>query len=395
MPDSSKWPSAPVDQAAVAQALQPFGESLMLPPAAYTDPAVFAWEQRHFFDACWTCVGFSADLARPGDQRAEPVGTGSVLLTRDDDGGLHAFANTCRHRGHELLERGATARANSVICPYHAWTYTLSGELSFAPALSRQQEFDGSAWGLVELPAGEWHGLIFVDSSGGRAGALADFLASLDELVTPYEPERLVIAGRHTYDSASNWKILSENYHECYHCPVIHPELSRVSPPKSADNYPPQPTWAGGWMQLGDGMDTMSLDGASPGVPLRGLDDSARRTISYVNIFPNVLLSLHPDYVMTHRLIPVTVDRTIIECVWAFPPEALERPGFDPRYAIEFWDITNRQDWTACESVQRGLASPHARPGPLSPEEDGVYQFEVLVARGYQGQPIQAPARAR
>ena len=99
----------------------------MLPPAAYTDPAVFAWEQQHFFGACWTCVGFSSELAQPGDQRAEPVGAGSVLLTRDDGGGLHAFANTCRHRGHELLECGATVRQNSVICPYHAWTYTLSG----------------------------------------------------------------------------------------------------------------------------------------------------------------------------------------------------------------------------------------------------------------------------
>ncbi|HXP58361.1 MAG TPA: SRPBCC family protein, partial [Streptosporangiaceae bacterium] len=142
----------------------------------------------------------------------------------------------------------------------------------------------------------------------------------------------------------------------------------------------------GGWMELGDGADTMSLDGASLGVPMRGLGPSARRTVSYLNIFPNVLLSLHPDYVMTHRLIPVTVGRTIIECTWAFPPEALERPGFDPGYAVEFWDLTNRQDWSACESVQRGLASPHARPGPLSPEEDGVYQFVALVARGYQGE---------
>ena len=365
----------------------------MLPPAAYTDPAVFAWEQQHFFGACWTCVGFSSELAQPGDQRAEPVGAGSVLLTRDDGGGLHTFANTCRHRGHELLECGATVRQNSVICPYHAWTYTLSGELSFASGLTQQKQFDASAWGLVELPAAEWHGLMFVDSSGGQAGALADTLASLEDLVKPYEPERLVIAGRHTYDIAANWKILSENYHECYHCPVIHPELTRVSPPKSADNYPPQPTWAGGWMELGDGVDTMSLDGTSLGVRLRGLDGSALRTVSYLNIFPNVLLSLHPDYVMTHRLTPVAVDRTTIECVWAFPPEALDRPGFDSGYGVEFWDITNRQDWTVCESVQRGLTSPHALPGPMSPAEDGVYRFVTLVARGYQGQPIRAPGK--
>src|SRR5262249_33063056 len=216
------------------------------------------------------------------------------------------------------------------------------------------------------------------------------------EVVAPYEPERLVIAGRHTYDTASNWKILSENYHECYHCPVIHPELCQVSPPKSAANYTPQPAWQGGWMQLRDGMETMSLDGASRGVPLRGLHGDALRTISYLHIFPNVLLSLHPDYVMTHRLTPVAADRTIIECTWAFAPEALDRPGFDPGYAVEFWDITNRQDWGACESVQRGLTSEHAVPGPLSPDEDAVYQFVTQVARGYSGQPPwRQPATAR
>jgi Rieske 2Fe-2S family protein len=107
-----------------------------------------------------------------------------------------------------------------------------------------------------------------------------------------------------------------------------------------------------------------------------------------VNIFPNLLVSLHPDYVMVHRLVPLAADRTKIECTWWFAPEAAEAPGFDPGYATEFWDITNRQDWHACESVQRGLSSPHAVPGPLSVEEDAVYQFVTMVARGYQGERV-------
>jgi len=144
-------------------------------------------------------------------------------------------------------------------------------------------------------------------------------------------------------------------------------------------------------MDLRDGMETMSLSGSSGGVPLRGLDAQGLRTVIYVNIFPNVLLSLHPDYVMTHRLIPVAADRTTIECTWAFAPEAVERPGFDPAYAVEFWDITNKQDWSACESVQRGLASPHASPGPLSPAEDAVYSYVTAIARGYLGQSVWNP----
>jgi glycine betaine catabolism A len=387
MVSQSRFPFAPLDLAAVADALRPFGESRMLPPAAYTDPDVFAWEQRHFFGGGWTCVGFAAELGDPGDQRGVPVGEGSVLLTRDDCGALHAFANFCRHRGHELLPCGGSAQRQAIVCPYHSWTYGLDGELKTAKGFKGTPGFDDARWGLIELPASEWHGLVFVDASG-TAGPIESALAELDELVTPYEPERLVMAGRHSYDSASNWKILTENYHECYHCPMIHPELCRVSPPKSGENYQPTGPWVGGWMDLRDGMETMSLDGASLGVPLRGLDATGLRTVIYVNIFPNVLLSLHPDYVMTHRLTPLAADRTLIECTWAFAPEAAARPGFDPGYAVEFWDITNRQDWGACESVQRGLSSRHAVPGPLSPDEDAVYQFVTMVARGYSGEPV-------
>jgi Rieske 2Fe-2S family protein len=379
--------SAPLDPAALSLSLLPFGQSRMLPRAAYVDQAVFEWEQQHFFGGGWACVGRSDQVASPGDQRAERTGAGSVLLTRDEDGALHAFANTCRHRGHELLPCGAAASQGVIICPYHAWTYDLKGELRAAAGFKNRSGFEASQWGLVELPVAEWHGLIFVDGSG-TAGPLEAALGTLDEIVAPYEMSRLVTAGTHEYDAEANWKILTENYHECYHCPSIHPELCKVSPPKSGENYDLPGSWVGGTMDLRDGMATMSLDGQSHGVPLRGLDAQGLRTVIYVNVFPNVLISLHPDYVMVHRLLPLAADRTKIECSWAFAPEATTRPDFDPSYAIDFWDLTNRQDWTACESVQRGLTSPHAVPGPLSPAEDAVYQYVTMVARSYLGQPV-------
>jgi glycine betaine catabolism A len=381
---------APLSAAGVADALRPFGQSRMLPPAAYVDPAVFAWEQRHFFGGGWLCVGRSDQLPHPGDQRAEDVGAGSVLLVRGEDGTLRAFANTCRHRGHELLPCGQTMNSRAIVCPYHSWAYSLQGGLRAAAGFRSQPGFDETVWGLAELPVTDWHGLVFVDGSGTAPPLMAPAtggLATLEDIVAPYEPERLVVAGTHEYETSANWKILTENYHECYHCPVIHPELCRVSPPKSGENYASPGTWVGGWMQLRDAMVTMSLDGASGGVPLRGLGPQELRVVVYVNLFPNVLVSLHPDYVMVHRLLPLAADRTRIECSWAFAPEALDRPGFDPRYAVDFWDLTNRQDWAACESVQRGLSSPHATAGPLSPDEDAVYQFVAMVARGYQGQP--------
>jgi Rieske 2Fe-2S family protein len=383
---------APINRAELDEALRPFGESVMLPRAAYVDPAMFAWERRNFFDGGWVCVGLSSQLPGTGDQRAEAVGEGGVLLVRGEDGVLRAFANTCRHRGHELLPCGEGNRHKMIICPYHAWTYTLSGELYAAAGFRDKPDFDFGQFGLTRLPVSEWHGLIFVDGSGGAVPPLSEALAKLEPLIAPYEPERLVTAASHSYDAATNWKIATENYHECYHCSSIHPELCRVTPPKSGENYATDGPWVGGWMSLREGMDTMSLDGASHGVPLRGLDEQGLRTVIYVNIFPNILLSLHPDYVMTHRMIPLAADRTRIECTWAFAPEAVSQPDFDPGYAVEFWDITNRQDWAACESVQRGLTSPHSRPGPLNPTEDAVYYFVTTVGRGYLGQSPWMPS---
>jgi len=381
------YPPAPVDPGALAEALRPFGESRMLPPAAYTDPAVFEWERRHFFGGGWTCVALGCQLPSAGSQLAAGTGADGVLLARGRDGVVRAFANTCRHRGHELLPRGSAATARAIVCPYHSWAYSLSGELRGAPGF---RDLDAAAWPLTPLPAAEWHGLVFVDGSGGAAGPLP--LASLHEIVAPYEPSRLVIAATRSYDAAANWKILTENYHECYHCPAIHPELCRVSPPHSGENYPAAGAWIGGWMSLRPGASTMSLDGAGREEPLRGLSGQALRTVVYVAIFPNVLVSLHPDYVMTHRLVPLAADRTLIECSWAFAPEATARPDFDPGYAVDFWDLTNRQDWAACESVQRGLSSSFSSPGPLAPDEDAVYAFVTTVARGYLGERIASRA---
>jgi len=379
--------AAPLDQAALEASLRPFGRSRMLPRAAYVDPAVFAWEQQQFFTAGWMCVGRSEDMSEPGDQRAESLGSAGVLLTRSPDGVLRAFANVCSHRGHELLPCGVSNRHGRVICPYHSWSYTLEGQVWTAPGFKDIDGFDPSDHGLTELPLVEWHGLVFVNASA-TATPLAEALAMLEPLVAPYEPERLRVAGTHDYVVAANWKILTENYHECYHCGMIHPQFCEVSSPKSGGNYGAEGGWVGGSMELRPGADTMSLDGRSGGVMLRGLDAEGLRTVIYVNIFPNILISLHPDYVMTHRLTPLAVDSTRIECTWAFAPEAVEKPDFDPAYAMNLWDITNQQDWNACASVQRGLSSAHARPGPMAGEEDAVYQFVTMVARGYQGHPV-------
>jgi len=279
-----------------------------------------------------------------------------------------------------------------VLCPYHAWTYDLDGALRAAPGFREHTDFRPAEHGLVELPLESWHGFLFVNGSGD-APPFAEHVGALDELVAPYQPERLIPLVSHAYDLACNWKVVLENYHECYHCPLIHPELCQVSPPASGDNFELDGAWVGGTMDLKDHAATMSLDGHSDGVPIPGLDGERLRTVAYLGLFPNLLLSLHPDYLMTHLVEPLAADRSHVVCTWYFPPEATERPGFDPAYAVEFWDRTNRQDWAACESVQRGMASPHFQPGPLAPAEDAVYHLVTMIARAYLGEGPSASPR--
>ncbi len=368
---------APVSVAGLDSALLPFGESTMLPAEAYTSDEVLAWERRHFFAASWVCVGRQEAVLPAGrTQVAQLVGDVSVLLARDPAGAVVAFANTCRHRGHELLPEGGTSGKRAVVCPYHAWSYDLAGCLIAAPGFRDVETFDEAAHGLVPLPVQVWHGWVFVNALGTAATPFADHVGGLEGLVAPYRPEDLVLGATHEYVVGANWKVVTENYHECYHCPLIHPELCQVSPPTSGSNFDLPGAWVGGTMDLRDEAVTMSFDGQSDGRPIDGVDP---RQVLYLGLLPNLLLSLHPDYVMTHRMTPLSPGETRIECAWYFPDADV-----DPSYAVEFWDTTNRQDWGACESVQRGLASPHFRPGPLAPNEDAVHELVTTIARGYR-----------
>ena len=375
----------------------------MLPATAYTSAEVLAWERRHLFAGAWTCLGrleelLPADLdGKPATQRAVMVGDVSALLTRADaagDGsGVRLFANTCRHRAHELLPEDGASTRRSVTCPYHAWSYDLAGSLVAAPGYRDEPGFDPAAYSLVELPVETWSGWVFGHGLHplGHPDVVpfAAYLGDLDGIVAAYRPADLRLADRHAYEVAANWKIVAENYHECYHCPLIHPELCQVTPPTSGDNYDLPGAWVGGSMVLRDGMATMSLTGESDGNPIPGVSPTA---VEYVHLLPDLIISAHPDYVMTHRLVPLAPNRTWVECSWYLLPWN-DGTLPDPEYAVEFWDITNRQDWAACESVQRGLESPHYAPGPFSPSEDAVQRFVGLVSRGYVGLPLHADLR--
>ncbi len=360
----------------------------MLPAEAYTSDEVLAWELRHLFAGSWACLGREDELlprpadAKPTTQRAVRVGDVAAMLVRDGET-VRMFANTCRHRGHELLPQDGTSERRSLLCPYHAWTYDLEGNLIQAPGFRDLDNFSSEEHALVELPVVSWSGWLFGHAlnpvGSPDVPSFTEHMGEFERLVSPYRGAELVLADRHSYEVAANWKVVAENYHECYHCPLIHPELCQVTPPDSGDNYDLPGNFIGGSMVLRGGMSSMTLDGALAATTIPGVEPDK---VYYLHLLPNILVSAHPDYVMTHRLVPLAPGRTWIECSWFVMPGP---DGSVPSAtgAVEFWDITNRQDWAACESVQRGLASPHFRPGPFAPNEDAVSMLVSTIGRAY------------
>jgi len=380
--------AAPIERALLEPSLAAFRESYTLPGVAYTSDALFAWEMERFFDASWACLGRADSLVQPGTRMAVRAGRGSILLSRDEAGILRAFHNICRHRGHELLPVGGSANTALIECPYHGWTYRADGSLKSAPRLGHRPGFHVQDHGLVPVRVEEWEGWLFANLSGD-APPLREHLGNLADILPAWAPGGMVEAARMDYTIEANWKLVHENFQECYHCLEIHPELCRVSPPMSGLNMVSTGMWIGGWMDLAEDAVTMSLTGRGGAPVIPTLNAQQSRRVHYFAVFPNLLISPHPDYVLSHRVEPIAPGRTRIECRTLFPREVVESQRYDLRYASEFWDVTNKQDWAAIESIQRSAYSPGFRPGPISEIEEAVFQFFNMVATGYvEGGPV-------
>jgi Rieske 2Fe-2S family protein len=375
-------PAPPVDPERLWGVVAPRSEAHPLPPEVYVAPEVLAWELERLFEASWSCVGRQEDAPEAGDLFTAGVGRESVLMVRAEDGQLRGFYNVCQHRGTRLVTQSPLGGQHRLVCPYHSWTYDLEGRLRSAEHMQGAQGFDRGSSGLTPVATAVLEGWVFVDLSG-QAGPLESFLGNLPDHLARHGCGTLRSAARLEYEVGANWKLLSENYQECYHCPTIHPELIRVTPYRSGRYDPAQGPWMGGPMELMQGCNTMSLSGRTSRRALPGLRREDASLVYYYSLLPNLWISLHPDYVLTHRVEPVAPDRTRLVCEWLFHPDAMAAEGFDPADAVEFWDLVNRQDFAACERVQLGVGSRGFRGGRFSDEETGVHFLSAMLARSY------------
>ncbi len=350
--------------------------AMTLPARYYCDRDGFRREQDRIHRRLWNAVCPVDDVpAGPGGYRVEEVAGDSLILVRGPDGALRAFHNVCRHRGTRLLDSGAGCLAGSVRCSYHAWVYGLDGRLRSAPHMDRTPGFSTHDWPLVRAASEARDGIVWVRVA--EAGPdLAGQLGEAADRLRPYRMETLVAAHEERYKLRANWKLVVQNFSECLHCPVIHPQLQRLSHYLTGDNFPMSAGAVGSTMELAEGAETLSTDGRLVGTRLPGPGGAAGRRIGYEILLPNLMLCLHPDYVVRYFLDARAADRTRIRCEWLFAPEAVERPGFDPSRAVEFWDETNRQDWRVSERAQAGIGSSGYRPGPYSHREDQLWAFD-------------------
>ncbi len=352
-----------------------------LPGRYYYDAAIFAEEQERVFSRSWSCVGRADAIAEPGQFFLATVGRESIIVLRDRAGDARAFFNVCRHRGARVCLQESGQLKNSMQCRYHAWTYGLDGRLIGAPNMKDDPDFDKSLFGLEPVALEVWEGLIFlkVEPDADDGGGLADQLGDIYTRYARYHMGELAVGAAITYDVKANWKLLHENFSECGHCPVMHPELSALVPSFKAGVVS---TYGSGGAELGAGVESLTPTGRRSRPPLRGLAPEDLHRYYGMTTNPNLFLSFHPDYVLTHILRPLAADRTLVICDWLFDPRERQAPDFDPSDAVDTWDLVNRQDWEACEMTQGGMDSRvYAEGGVYAPLEAHIHLFNEYVLR--------------
>ena len=355
-----------------------------LPGRYYYDPAIYEMELERIFSQMWVCVGRADAITGAGAYEVVTVGRESIIVVRGRDDVLRAFLNVCRHRGARLCNEASGKLKGSIQCRYHAWTYGLDGRLIGAPNVLSDEQFERALFGLLPVALEVWEGLVWLNL-GDDPASIAD---QLNEPIIErfggyaafarYDVGNLKVGQRIAYDVQANWKLVLENFMECYHCGPMHPEFCRLLPGYKTGDVSDYVN--GEAVSLAENVEAFTITGKASRPPLpRLLPEDLRHYYGFV-LQPNVLLNLLHDHVVMHWLIPNGPGRTVIMCDWLFDPQVMARADFDPMDAVEIFDIVNRQDWEVCELTQLGMGSKAYRSGGVYvPEERHIRAFADFV----------------
>jgi choline monooxygenase len=359
---------------------RPLLEAETMPAWCYTSPAFYRREVERIWRKVWNFIGSVTQIPNPGDYFTLTFAGVPVIVLRDREGALRAFANSCRHRGSELLEGNGNCR--SIVCPYHSWTYELDGRLRGAPDMEKTEGFDKADFSLLPISIDTWGGFLFINFDE-HAEPLQMFLGDLPEKLAPYRLEDMVLARRKVYDMACNWKLFVENAKEAYHIGTVHrATINKYASAKSA----------GYWVEEAKGEyvvtfaqheGSMALLKGAKGFPIiEGLEGRREAGGTYAPlIYPSTYLGCTIDTVWYLEMHPLGPDRTRMVHGALFPKKRFERPDFEEiaKNYYHRWDVTLEEDIVASERQQKGLDSPYAPPGRFSYREPLVHEIDNWI----------------
>ena len=358
----------------------------------FTSPELFETERERIFLRSWLLVGHVSQLEAPGSYFLYEIDRESVIVLRDGAGVVRAFHNHCRHRGSRLCQHASGTLGATIQCPYHAWTYSLDGALRAVPTMADVAGFDPANYPLHRVALETWQGFIFINLERNPP-AFADALPALVGKFPHRRANELKSVHTAVYEIDANWKLIFHNFSECYHCPTVHPLLNKLTPFRNSENDLDEGAVLGGPMSMTNPEGSMTMGGARCATPFAALSAEERARVYYYTVFPSAFVSFHPDYVLVHRAQARALDRTRVLCDWYFHPDAIAAPGFDPTPAIDFWDLTNRQDWELCANAHLGVTSRAWEPGPYSELESQLAAFDRHYLRIMNPEPATTRAR--
>lgn len=365
-----------------------------LDQAFYTDQQIFDLEWKRIWSKYWLFAGTTSEIPKPGDYFTYTLQNNSIIIIRGDNGEIFAHHNTCRHRGSLicLKERGNSPK---LMCPYHQWVYNKDGSLLKARLMP--DDFNKLTHSLHSVPVQEVSGLIYISLSQDPP----DFSKVVEDYASflkPYKINQSKVAFKKSYELRTNWKLVAENFRECYHCGIAHPEYcgavvgANLTESAEAITAQSKAIWekkglATNSIEFADdsfhfavryplrpGFQSYSLDGKNVSRPMGDHKDFDAGVVGLV-VYPNFWMDAVGDYIWIMRVTAISPSRTAIELTWLVDGAAIEGVDYSVERLTEFWKITGEQDWLLCENNFRGIESTRYEPGPYAPAEDEVAKF--------------------
>lgn len=359
----------------------PLSHASALPGDFYTSEALLSREREKIFNQQWLCAGRSDCLLEVGDYLTYHIGKQPIAIVRQENGGIRAFANVCRHRMMQLLEDQGSCPRGRITCPYHAWTYALDGTLVAAPHMNNRPEFNKSEYTLPSVRCEEWQGWVYVTLSPD-VESIGSLLMELGDVVFDYKMSDYVSIFQEDHVWNTNWKLLTENFMEGYHLPVAHrATLGSHFPVKETQfsRNPPNPCFT---YQYFTKKESALVGNAHPdNTHLKG---DKRRTSILPTVFPSHMFSLAPDHLWYLSLQPVACDRVHIRYGAALAPEVLaasDNPERLKTNITNFLADVNAEDKFVVEGIFKGAQAPLSKAGPLCWLERENHEFIQYLAR--------------